>query len=104
MQLSIRGHHQFDLPGQRQRVRFSTGFLSEDVMHAAISRARRLKTFFFLKIMHARPEKMRCTNLVRIQPYMVHGTYAYWGCSRMDLLHAERVFQQPDGVPHTLRS
>ena len=32
MQLSIRGHHQFDLPGQRQRLRFRTGFLTKGVL------------------------------------------------------------------------
>ena len=33
MQLSIRGHHQFDLPGQILRVRFRPGFLSEGVLY-----------------------------------------------------------------------
>ena len=32
MQLSIRGHQQFDLPGQILRLRLSTGFLSEGVI------------------------------------------------------------------------
>ena len=31
MQLSIRGHHQFDLPWQILRLRLSTGFLSKGV-------------------------------------------------------------------------
>ena len=48
-------------------------------MHAAISRARRLKTIFFKKNMHARPEKMRCTNLVRIHgAWYVNGDARAW--------------------------
>ena len=33
MQLSIRGHHQFDLPGQIQLMRLSTGFLTKVVLY-----------------------------------------------------------------------
>ena len=37
MQLSIQGHHQFELRGQIQKCRFSTVFLSEGVLTSSSS-------------------------------------------------------------------